>query len=590
MTLRLDTTRTLRLLIGLVQGVGLYAAVNIMRETPFAPSSAFFLSALFLIALYVPPVAMLSLGNMPTRKLLTWLGILALVLGALAVHDIQRRIGTIDPNPAPRRWDGDNSPSAILILSCAPMVFIAHTLMSAAHQDGRIIARYSRYFDAAWKQAVQLSFAAAFTAALWLVLFLGAALFNMLKMRVFEETITNPLFYWPITCMAVSTAIHLTDVAPGIIAGIRKLALMLLSWLLPLMVLIAIGFLATLAATSLDLLWQTRQGAATVLIAAATLIILANAAYQQGPPRDGVDGHIPAKALAWAGAAIGPLLLVLIGLAAYATHLRVDQYGWTADRVILAALVAIGALYAVGYSSAGLWGTLPRRRWEATNVAASFVIVAIMAALLSPVADPARIAVDNQINRLRSGLMGADKFDFVSLRFDGVRYGHEALQHLAAGPNSEIAAKAVAVQKAGNRYLAGQTPKIPITPEQVAANLTVHPRGKPLPAGLTKPDQLSMECFTTADKSCDVVLLGRDRSGAELVMVISGKTRPFAWLVRGDQGGKWQFVGSFSWLCPEQKAALLQGRVNLETALIPDVVVGGTRLPLGTNVPTRTCP
>lgn len=577
LTERLSPIGLGRLLIGLAQGGALYLLVRAMENGVPDSLSGFVLPALFVACLYVPLVAMLDLGRMPARRLVAWSAVVTAVLIGLAVHDVHRRIGTNGLNNG--MWQGV-APSFTLVAAAAIMVFIAHALMSAAQEDARIIARYGRYFDVAWKQGVQLAFAANFTGALWLVLFLGAALFNMLHLDFFSRTIVKPWFAWPVTFLALGAAIHLTDVAPGIIAGIRKLALVLLSWLLPLMVLITAGFLIALAATSLDLLWQTRRGAVTLLSAAACLIVLANAAYQQGPPREGEDGHLPAKILAWSGTAIGPLLLVLVGLAAYAAFLRVAQYGWTDDRVILAALVLVAGLYAVGYTGSGWWNATPRRWWEATNVAVSFVVVGIMLALLSPLADPARIAVSSQMNRLASGRVSTDAFDFVSLRFDGQRYGQKALRQLSENPDPAIAAKANAVLQASNRWLAKQNGAILPSAAEVAANLIIHPAGQPLPPGLAKPALSHLDCHRVAGKKCDVFLLGRDGAGRAMAVMTEHDSNAILLLFTGEADGQWRHSGNFGIPCADQREALLKGTFTLAPPLVPDIVIGNRRLSL----------
>lgn len=576
-----------RLSIGLAQGASLYLLSLATESTRGGSPLALLLATLLPVALFLPPVAILSLGRLRPRHLALWLGGLTLVLAGLGAHGQWRR-GTVPDRALELLFDSAGLMSEWLFLGAAAAVFVANALVLAAAQDGRPLARYGTYYDVAWKQGVQLVFAGNFTGALWLVLFLGAALFDMLHIDFFSRLIAKPWFYWPVTFTALATAIHLTDVAPAIIAGIRRLALLLLSWLLPLLVVIAIGFLATLAATSLDLLWQTRMGAATLLSAAAVLVVLANAAYQQGPPRDGEDGHLPARPLAWAGSAVGPLLLALVGLAGHATALRVGQYGWTADRVLLAACVAVAAVYAVGYTAAGWWNGQPRRRWEATNVAAAFVSVLLLLALLSPVADPARVAVASQVERLFSGRVDAAAFDFAALRFDGQRYGREALDHLAASGDAQVADKARAALDAQNRWRLERQQARPV---DVAANLVTHPTGQPLPAGITALNLDYLDCFRHADRRCDVVLLGEDRDGRRLALILERQmARPIAHVLVEQGNGVWRAEGNYGPLCPAQRDALLRGAFALEPSALPDLRVGDRRMVVADRPRSATAP
>ena len=75
--------------------------------------------------------------------------------------------------------------------------------------------------------------------------------------------------------LAFTCAIHVTDVRAGIVRGARTLKLTLLSWLLPIMALIAVTFLATLLFTGLEPLWSTRRATPVLLAAAAALVFLA---------------------------------------------------------------------------------------------------------------------------------------------------------------------------------------------------------------------------------------------------------------------------------------------------------------------------
>ncbi len=581
---RFATVGGVRLLIGLGQGLVLYLLALAATDETWPATERFLFAPMFLTALYAPLAALFGLNRMDARRLTGWTATVAVILVGLALHDVNRRLGAPDGGVM-GWWSGKAiRPSPVLMIHAAIGLFIAHALVVAATEEGKAIARYSRYFDVAWKQGVQTVFAGVFVGIFWLILHLGAALFDMLHLSLFHETISKPWFYWPVTFLSLSAAIHLTDVAPGIIGGIRTVALVLLSWLLPILVLITAGFLVALTATSLTLLWNTRHGAEVVLTATAGLIILANAAYQQGPPRNGEEGHTPARILAWAGVAVGPLALALVGLAGYATLLRVSQYGWTTNRVIVAAIVFIAAVYAVGYTLAGPWKNTPRTRWEATNVAASFVILIVMLSLLSPVADPSRIAVTSQVARLEAGILAPEKFDFYALRFDGQRYGQEALGRLAASSDPQIREGAVAALKETNRWAARLLVKPrPLSPDEIAANITAHPNGHALPSTLleidfSKTGYLKPGCFTTRGQACDAVFLGKASDGMEIAVILdANKARPGV-LVKVGTDGRWLVVGTLSVLCQEFRNALFNGSYAFLSPVISDIGIGGQHI------------
>ena len=132
-------------------------------------------------------------------------------------------------------------PSPHLIIALVMGLFIAHSLVTAGDMDRKFVADYTTHFDVAWKIAVQGALAAAFTGAFWGLLWLGAGLFDLINIDFFIELLQERWFAIPATTLAVSAAAHVTDVRAGIVRGIRTLGLSLLSWLLPLMTLIATG-------------------------------------------------------------------------------------------------------------------------------------------------------------------------------------------------------------------------------------------------------------------------------------------------------------------------------------------------------------
>src|SRR6266700_7563219 len=137
-----------------------------------------------------------------------------------------------------------------------------------------------------------------------------------------------------------------------------------------------VGFTVALSFTGLDPLWNTPRATAILLTAAFALILLINSAYQDGGPE-----HFRAAPLRYSSVLAAVLLAPLLGLASYALLLRVQQYGWTPDRVITLACIAVTACYAVGYFGAALRSGLMLRELETTNVLSAFFIVVVLLAL-----------------------------------------------------------------------------------------------------------------------------------------------------------------------------------------------------------------
>ena len=185
------------------------------------------------------------------------------------------------------------------------------------------------------------------------------------------------------------------------------------------------------------------------------------------------------------------LLVPLVAISAYAIYLRVEQYGWTAGRVTSAACLVVAAAYAGGYAVAAL----PLGAWLARvsrwNFICALLVLIVIAALFSPVADPTRLSIDSQVSRLLAGRIDARKFDFDYLRWRGGRFGTEALArlaHVSEGPMAAyIKAKAQAATTADKGVF---TPPVAA---DIAANVAVYPKGRALPASFLHQNWSKME-------------------------------------------------------------------------------------------------
>src|SRR6202034_120999 len=135
------------------------------------------------------------------------------------------------PNPAYPSPRPHILPSAELFLFGGAGLFIAQAVVVGGHTDDRFRASYPTHFDTAWKIALQSALAGLFVGAFWLLLWLGAGLFQLIKLDFFQRLIRHEWFSIPVTAMAVAGALHLTDIRPVLVRGARTLLLTLLSWL-----------------------------------------------------------------------------------------------------------------------------------------------------------------------------------------------------------------------------------------------------------------------------------------------------------------------------------------------------------------------
>ncbi len=585
-----------RLGIGLAQGAALWwlyqsaeplmlqqsaeALLATHQSPPVEPPSATWpatvpelFGPLALILFMVPVLVLAGAGRMRPRTLLLWVLGATAFLALLGWHGVA---GQGSSEYGPGRY-----PPFLpwpMPLFAATALFIGHHLVLPADMERRWIADFPTYFDTAWKAGVQLALSIGFTGAFWLLLFLGAALFKVIGLDFLSNLLGKEWFSIPITTLVFATAVHLTDVRDGLIRGVRSVVLMLLSWLLLLMTVLAAGFLAALPFTGLQGLWETGSATALVLSAAAALIILINTAYQ-----DGRADNLPPAVLRAAVRVASVLLTPLVVIAFWGLALRIGQYGLTPDRIIATACALIGAGYAAGYGWAALspfWrkGAGWMRPLERTNIATAVLEVAVILALFSPIADPARLSVADQVARLERGAVKPDQFDYRFLRFQSGKAGEAALARLTRSSDPVIARSARNVMAVENRWDdtdVGSPNRTPV--------YEVAPSGATLPegfAGAVPPTDERAEC--RAAGTCVASVRDMNGDGSPEVLVANN------WAIQlwtREASGTWSKAGQ--WTAPrcygpgstrpDMREVLRKGDLRPVDPVWPELEVQGVR-------------
>lgn len=571
----------IRIGIGLIQGLVLYLLYRSASDAtalawPATQPSLF--AALVLAAAFAPIMLLAGVGRMGWKTLALWGAVAAAVLALLGWHDAAQQASDYFRPPYLR---------FPVVAFAAAALFIAHHLIVPAVQGRRWIADYDDYFDTAWKAGVQLVLSLGFTGAFWLLLFLGAALFKVIGLDFLGDLIAKDWFSIPVTTVVFATAVHLTDVRDGLIRGVRSVVLMLLSWLLLLMTVLAAGFLAALPFTGLQGLWETGSATALVLSAAAALIILINTAYQ-----DGRADNLPPAVLRVTVRVAAVLLTPLIVIAFWGLALRIGQHGLTPDRIIAFACAMIGAAYAAGYGYAALspfWrkGGGWMRPLERTNVWTAVLEIAVILALFSPIADPARLSVADQMARLERGAVKADQFDYRFLRFHSGKAGEAALARLTRSSDPVVARSARNVMTIENRW--DQTDVG--SPDQM-------PVFEVLPAGATLPPGFAVAVPPTDERArcrgaeiCAARVMDLNGDGVPEVLVATD------WALQlwtRDAAGGWVQAGQwFPNRCrtgegrTDVREMLRTDSVRAVAPAWPELEIGGVRA--GPIEPDRDC-
>lgn len=414
--------------------------------------------------------------------------------------------------------------------------------------NDRWLSDYSLLFSAAWRNMVKLALAALFTGLLWILLFLLAGLFKVLNIGFFMELFTSRVFAYPVTAIAFGIGISLYAAKEEALVGIYRASLNILGWLLPVVSLILILFLLALPFQGLALLWKTGYATSLMLCLLAWTVFLFNAAWQDASG----EQRFP-KWLLWI-ISLGLLTPpVYIALCAYSLGLRVAQYGWSIDRIWAVLAIITMAIYALGYAFVvvrrnAVW----MREARQVNISAALFTVALLVLTMTPVLDPARLAVNSQVARLLDGRTPVSDFDFEYLRLQGGRYGNQILQDLTRNTAHEhaelIRQKAADALKVTHRTFKFKSDER-VTREQLREHLMPYPHDTNLDLAFLdflheqrNAGNIYLNC--SVNKPCPILMLDLNGDGEQELVLLDGYgSRVFsqtrgAWKLAGQLRGK----------------------------------------------------
>ena len=176
-----------------------------------------------------------------------------------------------------------------------------------------------------------------------------------------------------------------------------------------------------------------------------------------------------------AGTLAAGLLIFLVWIAAYAVWLRVTQYGWTEDRIICGAAVLVAGMFAIGYLIAAVMPGPWLKFIERWNVYCTFFFLIVLFVLCTPLGDPMRISVANQLWRLKTSAVSAENFDYDYLARRGGRFGRDALVALKTSSNPTIRTLALGTEMGGPGV---RKMRPSLTVQMITAVFTIHITGK----------------------------------------------------------------------------------------------------------------
>lgn len=461
-------------------------------------------------------------------------------------------------------------------------LYVLTPFLQARLDAGRWRAPYPELVRNAWQNGLTLLLALVFVALSWGVLILSARLFLLIGFDVLDELLRYELFVVPMSGALFGTGIVIARTQQRTAQTLLHILVGLFTGLLPVLSVVILVFLGSLAYTGVESLWEGTasiwQSTSVTVVLSVLLgseILFLNAVLQDGTraaPYPLVFRGIIRLAL---------LALPLIAaLALYSLWLRIGEYGWSVARFWAMAGVAVLALHSVGYA---LMQLVPHRQWlghlPRVNVALAFVVLAVVIAGNSPLLDPHRLTASSQLERLRA--LPGNEVEDRDLAWLGLRtgqYGRDALRTLLA--DARRTGKPALADRIA-RQLSSGSPENSAQPAPLASPAP-EPRPAPLPGAMAlqpdvpagapplDPDYLAflrrepgavVNC-AGADADCIVVRVDANRDGVDerllCNLALPGSISCRLALQQGD--GSWRWLTVVAW--PRSEATLQAARAG----------------------------
>jgi len=297
---------------------------------------------------------------------------------------------------------------------------------------------YADLFENAWNNHFYLIFSALLTAGFLLVLGLGTALFESIGLKL-SKIIWSKEITPVIVGTLVGTGIGISREYSSLIFKIRGVFFAIFRVMAYLSSAIVILFTISLP-FSLDKLFDNRSTSMILLSVVAVSILLLNTLVDSVNKGELLtDEHSAEKAKnsqfsVWKNRifSLQIILLPLLSLlSVYAISLRINQYGFMPRRIIAIVVALSLSLYSLAYA----YQLFKRKsQWmqglASVNPPLAVFWVMILIGLTSPLLDPVRLSVNNQVKRFQNNTVSFDQFDFDALKYRLGNRGQEALDNM----------------------------------------------------------------------------------------------------------------------------------------------------------------
>ncbi len=408
--------RILLLAISLLQGIVLLIIYRCLDAHMWPYEHPLYLYPLLALAIITPTLCLLSFTREYLLHFCKWIGLFSLAIAIVAIYTGWN----LEP--------GKNIPSESIAFAFIVTLGIASfkALMYVQQRGASLPLSYGLLFKLSWRNFLVVSLSGLFMLIFWGILFLCGALFKVVGVRFIADLVVRDWFCFPVLSMALGFGIIIFRSMASVIDTIAALLKVLMKFLLPVLVLVAVVFLGALPFTGLQALWKTGHGSMLILWLQLLILFFTNAVYQ-GESQE-KPYPLPVHRFIYLGIALLP---IYSAIACVGLFQRIDQYGFSVERCWGLLIWLLLGMFAAGYSL----GIIRKQdAWIASlsrvNISMGLVILTAMLLVNSPLLDFKRISLHSQLRLLEQGKLSIDNLDLRYFHKDLGRPGYLSLQEL----------------------------------------------------------------------------------------------------------------------------------------------------------------
>ena len=559
------TTRLGMIFIGLLQGALCY-----LLMTYLVPHNDGWLFYGMPATIAITSALLLTVVSFKQRALWYWMALIFVVVLAMSVW---------------LKWQVEDSDKwrqhevfmfygwRLLLMAMLALPWIQYSLHVSREQ-----ARYPHFYRQLWLNALTLLIVFVANGLFWLVLLLWSEMFKLVGIPFFSTLFFDTDWFGYVAFgLITALAVVLARTQSRLVTAVQKLLTFIATGLLPLVALLALMFILTLPFTGLEAISQRVSAAG--LMSTLTLLLLLLMAIVREPQKEALPYPGALRYLIKCSLIVAPIYMLIAG---WSLWVRIQQYGWTPERLYGVLVVVVLLVWSFGYLASILRrGRNPLELQGPVILGVSLLALGLLVLLSSPVIDAWHISVNSHMGLYHSGKIKPDQVSLYMLDHSG-KPGRAALEAL----QKDVAFNQDSKRRRDlNSLLQGsRDPVKELTATQLVSKVVIAPGSeKPDDAFWTFVKAQGYRITSCAEQNA-CVLVSQDLNAdghPEQVLYAFGDGES---LVFGMQKNKWDLLAVAR--LPEgfNKDKLLQAVANQQLGSAPriwrDITIDGKRLPM----------